>query len=91
MKLPGLDEAPGGTRLFAVLTFGNLIGWVKGNVAGFVDDAGSSSLISFFKKGELIPMVAGTEMLAVVTVLLLPSPVFGNVAAVSRSFPPPNY
>lgn len=65
---------------------------MKGNVAGLADDAGSSSLISFFKKGELIPIVAGMEMLAVVAVLLLPSPVFAaNVAAVSRSFPPPNY
>lgn len=76
--------------MFAVLTFGNLKGCVKGKAA-FVDDTGSSIFNSFFRKGELIPTVAGSEMLAVavVAVLFLLSLFPAKVAAVSRSFPPP--
>lgn len=90
-KLPDFEDAPGGTRLFAVFTFGNRRGCVKGNVVAFVvvDAAGSSIFNSFFKNGELIPTVVGTVMLAVDVVLPFSSFFAAYVAAVSRSIPPP--
>lgn len=94
MYIPCL-ELPAGTRLLAVLTFGNRMGWLNEPIGVFVVDvvdvAGSSILISCFKNGELMPI--GIEAVAVfVEVVATPSFAsffWANVAAVWRSFPPP--
>ena len=79
-NLRGLDDTPGGIRLFAVFTFGNLNGWTVFDVAGKV---GISILMGCVKKGELIPILPD------VVVATLLSLFEANEAAVSRSFPPP--
>lgn len=85
-------ELPAGTRLFAVLTFGNLIGVLNDKFPDFAtDDDGTSILISCFRNGELIPIGIDEEFVVKADDDAPVSFFFAKIAAVSRSFPPPFY
>jgi hypothetical protein len=94
-----LNLSSGGTRLFAVFTFGgiNFINFPSGVVtlpilftttgfASVVAEAGIEILIGFFKKGELMPTLGTVIVLEVVGTFVFFD---AKDAAVSRSFPPP--